>query len=507
MHRYYVHALESILEHQTIYDVYQVRHPFPPYATHYLLLLGLSHLVAFDTAEKIFVCITFLCFALGLRLAARAVGPAGEWTSLFFAPLLFSWAMMMGFFNYVLGVGLLLLAVGFWQQVRNGNRVSLVWYLLTLAVLTFTHPVPLLLLIAITLIDLGLSYLFRQRALGAGSWIRREAPRVLLLVCTLAAFGFPALAVDNSAKNNAKMAEETHLKWEFVRTSLLLHGVFPYNTRSRSFWINGERLCLYVMLVAALWFGGKATLAALRERRPTLGCTLFFSLLILAFALPIVPNSVNGSFYFATRLVLVLWPAALIAAAAAPAPEPARRPLLVAGALVSALCTLVAAQIYLRPIAATLHAAEYTPIPTGQHGLVLLGENLPEYMRYGKELAFNPFQWGGVLPMVQSNDVVLDSPWLDQKIAPLEARPGSPILLDDVAGTADSKDDPPAKKGHSLPGKHEAEMVDRSSFVVLVGAPKELTHGLSGQLFPREAAKFTCSQPQYWFLVCRDGRL
>ncbi len=502
MHRYYVHALDSILGHRGVYSVYGIRHPFPPYATHYLLLLGLSHLFPFDLAEKLFVCTTFVCFAFGLRMTARAVGPAGEWSSLFFAPLVLSWAMMMGFFNYVLGVALVLLATAFWQQIRNGRRLSILWYLLALAVLTFTHPIPLALLIAITLFDLLLGLGFRERAMGAGRWLVAERVRIVLFVCTALTIVFPALAVDRSAGATAHTLADTHFKPEFLRTALLLTGVSPYNSRSLNVWIDAYRICLYVLLFGALWIGGRAAMRALRERRPNLGCTLFFATVLLAIALPILPNSVNGSWYFSTRMVMVLWPSALIAAGLASAPALRERRLLVAGAIAAAALTLIPAQIFFRPLAAQVHAAELTALPPHRQALVLVDSQLQDYTRYNKQVAFDPYEWGSVLPVTRNDDILLDAPWMDQKIAPLMPAPGSPILLEDVAATHISQTDPPLFPGRSLPGRYESEIVARASLLVYAGTPQELSKGLMGQLSPDEAAHFRCTRPQDWYLVC-----
>ena len=502
MHRYYVHAFDSILQHQGIYSVYNIRHPFPPYATHYLLLLALSHLFPFDLAEKLFVCLTFLCFAFGLRMTAKAVGPAGEWSSLFFAPLLFSWAMMMGFFNYVLGVALVLLATAFWQQIRNGRRLSILWYLLALAVLTFTHPIPLVLLIVITLLDLALGWFFRARTLPSAAWLRQEGIRIVLAACTAFAIAFPALAVDSSSSTTAKTIADTHFKPEFVRTALLLTGISPYNSRSLNVWIDAYRLCLYILLPAALWIGGRAAIRALRERRHNLGCTLFVATLLLAVALPILPNSVNGSWYFSTRMVMVLWPSALIAAGIASAPALRHRPRILAAALAGAVLTLIPAQLFFRPLANQVHAAELTALPTQRQALVLVDHGLEDYLRYRKQVAFNPYEWGSVLPLVRRDDVLLDAPWMDQKIAPLMAAPGSPILLQDVATIHGSKTDPPRAPGGSLPVRYEAEIVSKASLLVYAATPSQLSNGLLGQLTPAEAARFTCTQPQDWYLVC-----
>ncbi len=502
MHRYYVHAFANLLQHKSGYELYQVRHPFPPYATHYLLLLGLSQFLSFDLAEKLFACLTMTLFGVGLRLTAKAVGAAGEWTALFTAPLLLSWAMMMGFFNYVLGVSLVLLATAFWQRSGNKHRWSVLGYLLVVAVLAFTHPVPLLLLVFIMAMDLTLGGLFRSTALSWASWAHQETLRIAAFVFTVLAMGFPALALDRSAANTAKTIADTHFKMNYVRTALLLTGISPYNTRSRDLWINAYRLCLVAILFGAFWLAGKACVRALKARRPNLGTTLFVAIPILVVALPILPNEVNGSYFFSTRLIMVLWPAALIAAAVSEAPTRKQQRRLLVSALLSTLLTLIPAQKFFRPVANDLKAAESVPLPDGRTGTILLGDKLVDYARYGRQLAFNPYQWGTLLPVVAHNDVVLDAPWMEQRIAPLAPAPGSPLLLDDVSVTYRSQSNPPLVRGRSLPATAEADLIQRSSFLVFAGAPGEIAQGLSTQLSLDEAARFSCTRAQAWYLVC-----
>src|ERR1700679_4163870 len=70
MHKYYVHAIASLLSGSRAYDAYLIRHPLPPYAIHYALLLGLTKLLSFDLAEKVFICLIFVLTAYNFRYCA-----------------------------------------------------------------------------------------------------------------------------------------------------------------------------------------------------------------------------------------------------------------------------------------------------------------------------------------------------------------------------------------------------------------------------------------------------
>ena len=307
MHRYYVHVLDSLLHGQATYNVYQIRHPMPPYLTHYGTLLALFRVLPYDWAEKVFTCITLFCFAFGVWLSAKEIGPAGRWAALFSTPLLLGFPLMMGFFNFTLGLGLLLLCIAFWQRIpRNGGR-ALLFFALFLVVLTFTHPIPLLLLIVLCGCDLLLSFLLRMPGLNGASWALGRRLQLFGLLLSILAAAFPMLAVDASKTSSTLHLFGFHP--EFLRTSLLLTGLSPYNTRSHALSINLYRITLYLIFAIAMVVGARACVRAVYSRRPSFGTTLFLATVVLALALPFLPNTVNGSDYFATRLVFsaVAW--------------------------------------------------------------------------------------------------------------------------------------------------------------------------------------------------------
>ena len=507
MHRYYVHVLDSLLQHRATYNVYQIRHPFPPYLTHYGTLLLLFHLFPYDWAEKLFTCIVLFCFAYGLRMSAREVAPAGLWTSLFCAPLLFAWPLMMGFFNFTLGIGLLLVCTAFWQRMPAQGGRPLAAFTLVLIVLTFTHPMPLLLLILLCGLDLAVSVLLRARDVPVAAWLRQHRYQFAALLLSICAAAFPALAIDSSKTSSTLHLFGFHP--EFLRTSLLLSGMSPYNSRSLNVWIDAYRLCLYAIYGGAMWIGARAFLRAVRERRPSFGTTLFLATALLTIALPILPNMVNGSDYFTSRLVFVLWPAALLAASSAPAPQPRQQPWVLAAAALCSILTLIPAQLFIHPAGRQLHIAEQQPLPHGQYGALLLGAKQTEYARFADQLGFNPFQWSGILPFVHEDDVAIDSPWIDQKITPIQAVPSGPELVDDISYSRTMKPNVPNSPlvpGRSLPGHAEARIVHDASFMVFDGSPAELAQGLAGQLSPSEAAKYRCRPVRGPNLICVSGQ-
>ncbi len=496
MHRYYVHVLGSLLAHKPGYGMYTVRHPLPPYLTHYAALFALSRFMPYDWAEKLFTCGLVLLFAYGFRFSATALGRLGGAVSLCGAPLFLQWSVMMGFLNYSLALGLFLFAAGFWARAAAGRPLFWLGYAASVALLTFTHPVPLLVLICLGLVDLVLSVL-------RGPARRSLLPRAGAVAFACLAFLFVASSVDRGSSASALADLGFHRP--FVTTVALLTGVSPYNTRSLSPLINLYRLGLYALLMVGFVLGARRFASGWAARTLTLADSFFASAAILALVLPFTPEHVNNSAYFATRLVVLVWVGFLLAASAY---RPRGTRLLRAIPPVAvglAALSLLTAEVYVRPVARAVAQIERQPLPPGRNGLILLGAGLDTHARFTTELAPDDFAWATALPFVQNDDVALDSPWLDQKIMPLAGVPGSPLLIDDIRLVHLSKTDPPAAEGRSLPARREKQIAAASDFVVYAGTSEELAQGLRGQFAPDEAARFTCA-PHGWYLVCLAGK-
>jgi hypothetical protein len=196
-----------------------------------------------------------------------------------------------------------------------------------------------------------------------------------------------------------------------------------------------------------------------------------------------------------------LWLGALIAASGGEFRSERTPPRLLALALVVACVSILAAQVYFRPLANDLASVEYQPVPRGQQGLLLAGAGLDDFIRHRYQVAFDPLTWGPALAFVHADDGILDSPWIDQNITPIKAAPGSPIMIDDIRMTHMSKSDPGVVPNASLPRSKEPGLAARARFLIYADTPGELAGGLAGQLMPADAALFQCSRKS-WYLVC-----
>ena len=210
MHRYYAHALGAVLGHQPHFSVYALRSPFPPYATQYLSLIGLFHLFSFSMAEKVLTVMQIACFACGLRLCATAAGPAGAWVSLLIAPLLLPWYLLMGFFNYSIGLSLALVAIGCWLRMER-SRPATAGFAVCALLLVVTHPVPVLLLLGFEVLDL-----LRRRFLmpKEAAWWKHHAKLVAGFIYTV------CLAV--------YVADSEHARRHGLSSFLRAHGAAAY---------------------------------------------------------------------------------------------------------------------------------------------------------------------------------------------------------------------------------------------------------------------------------------
>jgi hypothetical protein len=472
MHKYYVHVLASLLSGSHDYPQYVIRHPFPPYATHYAVLLGLSRFVSNDLAEKILVCLIFVCTAYGVRLCARTMGSGGDWISLCAIPLVLHWSVGMGFLNYSLGLGLFFLAAGLWCRQSW-------WFALVTAVLTFTHPIPLLLLIVFCGLDLGIRLIQNFSAKDYG-W--QYSNLAFACICFL----YPLASVDRS-----RSASNLHLfglHKDALISSLALFGVSPFDTRARNLFINGYRLALCALLVFCVVLAAEGLTGRWRRRELSSADAMLFLSVAILLAIPILPSSMNGSDFFSQRLMVIPWLGAIAAAGATTRRIARWAPAFAVGL---AMLTLVPAEMFFRPVARQLAALEQQSLPAHAAGLALLDPAMLKTARVEHQLGFSPYLWSGVLPFLHAGDVMLNSPFMDQTITPLMPSRGSELLISRMGSAEEAER---VINGNldlpSMPAEMRGPLLDSTKFVVLVGKQAHLP--------------FPC-EDYGWYLVCRRG--
>jgi hypothetical protein len=491
MHKYYVHVLASLLSGSHNYEAYVIRRPFPPYATHYALLLGFTKFWSFDVAEKVLVCLIFVSTAYGFRYCARSLGPSGGWLSVCMVPLVLHWPIVMGFLNYSLAIGLFFWATGLWVRAAARPRLWVVFGLAAF-LLALTHPVPLLLLIVFCSLDL-FRRLMQRLSLADCRW------QLLGLGIAGLSLVYPLLSVDRSRSVSNLYGFGFHLSG--LIGSLALDGISPFDTRSKNLVVNFYRLELVALLVTCLLLAAVGFRGRWLTRRLQTGDTMLVLSVMILLAIPVLPPSMNGSDFFSQRLMIVAWLGAIAAAGGYRGPWRLRR-VAPGFAVVLAFSTLWPAELFFRPVARQLEALENQRLPEHVGGLAILDPAMLKAVRVEHQLGFNPYLWSGVLPFIHADDVMLNSPFMDLKISPLMAAEGSELLVNQMR-SADQAER--LINGNvDLPALDQAmrtSLLASTGVVVFVGVPGEVERGLAPLIGDGAASGFVCDG-HTWYLVC-----
>ena len=279
----------------------------------------------------------------------------------------------------------------------------------------------------------------------------------------------------------------------------------PYDPRSRGFLINAFRLILYMVILGSIAIAARGLVKRFRQHTLEGGDTFLISSLLLLVAVPIIPEEMNGSSYFASRMMIFAVLGCLISAARHPFVDVRLRQSVLTLAAVSAIFSLLMANHYFRPVSYQLSALEHEPLPPGTKGLVLsdpdgLFGSMESTLGLG---AVVPYGWAGALPVTYSNSEILNPPWLDLTIMPLVAQPHGALetnLLTPqervvIGGPNDGSMDFMARPERDA-------LLAESAYVVFTGSPEDLALGLPGIVHSDEALHFACRPAQVWYLIC-----
>lgn len=116
--------------------------PEPNYLSH-VLLAGLLTIVPPWLAEKLVVTLYVVGLPLALRYSLRAGRQESAWLAVLGFPFIYSVVLVWGFYNFCLGLVLLLLVVGYWQRHTGRWRPATIIGLAALLLLLYAaHPMP-----------------------------------------------------------------------------------------------------------------------------------------------------------------------------------------------------------------------------------------------------------------------------------------------------------------------------------------------------------------------------
>lgn len=497
MHLYYVSVL-SHLHHgsSTFFPSFEkfffVRHPLPPYTVHYTILGWLTGVFSYVQAEKCMACLILVTTAFGLRFLAQAIGKNSSVMSLWIIPVSLSWPLFMGFHNYCLSLGFGLWALGLWfRATRSDNRFLYVLFLLTVLLILFTHPVPLLFVLAIVAADVAIR-------VGQEAFFRDVPARQLLVRyrwrVSVAALAWCSLFYVALFVNRSSTAKDLTEHFSRLKTAASLGRLesLCYATGAMS---QVYRVALYGLLVFCLYLAFRHLRPLWKRHELGASAALLLCALAMIVVLPLLPRDMNGSEYFSARLVICIWLVAIAAASGGPILQPRTRNIVAIAAAALALFDIVLADHLIRPVANRISLIEDVPVRPHRLG-ILLDAPVRERSRY---LTFDPYiRWEGARYFRRSNAVLLNSPWLDLPIlpvglhsTPLTAR-FSPLEL-----TV-----PPKFRQHLMNSPADRKAVlSAIDLIVFVGRPQPAPSAPDPLLADDSAHRWKCTQ-NVWYFVC-----
>lgn len=143
---------------------YYIRNPLP--APNWLSQVFLGFLMQFvrpETAEKLLASGFVLVMPTSVWYAADALRKGNGHVALFACPLIFTWFLNTGLYNFCYGVAIYLLLFGYWFRIRDDVKLrSAVVLCVGLVVLYFTHIFALMALF----VTLALMIVGERRSLG-----------------------------------------------------------------------------------------------------------------------------------------------------------------------------------------------------------------------------------------------------------------------------------------------------------------------------------------------------
>ncbi len=431
MHIYLASTFWKLATHSSPFfeHFYTIRHLVQPYSFHYYLLILLERVMRPDGAEKVFAGLILATTAFGFRALARALDARSAAAPLLVFPLLLSWPLSAGFFNFTFGCGLLLFALALYTRLhapalnvfqRHGRTLGV--FTLVLALLVLAHPIPIMILICLIGLDLALQLPGR---LGSRPLLPPAQAAALGLSCL--AFLFPILIADKAAV--AQSVSQIGFRLYLLEAMLAGYRVSYFQVRNPLGVLYEASIT--AILPVSLFLIFVRLRAARRSRSFSAADRLLAAALLYLAATLLFPDSMNGSAYFAMRM---WYPVGLLAAAAIAARvQPGAAERWAAGwSLGTAALTLAFAFLYVPPVARAQAELEQAPLPPHARGLYLLPTS-------GVAGSLTHTWWGvnfwsGVRAFNAHGDVLVNTPWMELSILPVSENGRAGLLRDFAPG-------------------------------------------------------------------------
>ena len=409
-------ALRQLLLHQSgiVREFYAVNpHADPNWLIHVLLAL-LTSAVAPLVAEKLLLSLYLVGLPVAAVYAARAIEPEAGVLAAVTLPLLLSFPVHMGFYNFSLSLVLLLLTLGFWLRHRQASRIrdtAILAALLTLVY--FGHIVSFgiagLVIVVVGACDMRMAW----RALGADNrparlqGLRRQVSRLGLAFAPglLLTLGF---LIRNGGELPIWRREET-----LLRRLLEFRTLVSFDRR------EVPLAATYLWLLLAVVLGLAWRKVRQRDWNPLDGLLLCAAGVVgLYFALP---AGLAGGGYVNSRVALVLPLVLMLWLATVPAAARLRTLIAVGSAALALAFLLIHAGSYAR---LTGQLEEYFQVaPHLRPGSTVLSLSFREEGARGKLNKVHPFAHAAGYLAAGAELVDLGNYEADQRYFPVVYRP------------------------------------------------------------------------------------
>lgn len=415
VHLYYVDVLRGVLTHSAPYaQHFRIKTFLTPYALEYYSLLGLELFFSPVFSEKMLILAYILGFGLGFRYLVESVAERGTPWILTGIPFCLNMLVYMGFLNYCMALALLLFACGFWiryaERITTRRGAIMIGFLI---LMLLTHPVP-----AAVFLGFAALFLLARRSNRNARPIVLLAAMGILALAWVAPFLHPTLSGERNRNYLATMG------WfDTIATELQLYHVSPF----RSLLYRAGPILLVALAAAAVAAGLRR-----RHRGVSSGAKALLAASAACFAAYcLVPQRMNGSFYFAERFP-ILWVLFLLAGAAA-IPLPRGWTLAAGGlAIATTLGLLVQQHVKVEEIASRMALAGRIPLAQpGDVGLIVASSR-----ETPPGLQFNPYMWSAVHYFRRSRAILANDPWMDMPqimLRPMQPNRWSYLDPDDAA--------------------------------------------------------------------------
>jgi hypothetical protein len=498
MHLYYIHVIRALFSRTpNVYQsYYYIKHLLPPYSGYYYTQIALSTVFSDLVADKLVICLYFILSAFGFRYLATAIGPSGGWMALLATPLLLNWPLMMGFVNYLLATAIAMWAVGLWWRVsgtpQNGKKILFV-ALVYLAMLS--HPVPLIFIMGCCFVELFVRILQRSKQADKVSYDKYLWQDAGYLFVASLTFVYVKLFTLSNIMQQAVKHPRAGIH-AFSDNAFSYVEQWPVDVfKGHDFKAGLYRTILTLILIVPLALAAKALWRNIREGVWTKSDT-WIALAFLALVLmPAVPQELNHAFFFAYRLVVVVW----LVGIAAGSIFAARSKYFGWGvgvfSVASTAFILVLAQMYLAPIANTIAQVKDVPEDTGDRGLVLTQDPY----KGESHVNYDPFYWAGAHYFRIHDKVLYNSPWMQLPTIPIGPKATMPYTRLDGATLENLGY---LRKTMDLSSVNRNFVLSHASFVLIIYGVGPRTIELDPVLAHfRQAGTWGCTS-EGWFKLC-----